>query len=202
MAKTAKDVLSLIKDREVKFVDVKFIDVPGTWQHFTLPAHRFDEDVFKDGLPFDGSSVRGFQTIDESDMLLIPDPDSAIMDPFAEVATLSIIGDVEEPITRKKYPRDPRDIAKAAEEYLKSTGIADTVYLGPEAEFYIFNDVRYSQTANSGFYSIDSDEAWWNSGRDEKPNLGYKMRNKEGYFPCSPADTLSDLRSEIVLTLL
>jgi glutamine synthetase len=202
MAKTAKDVLNLIKEKEIKFVDVKFIDVPGTWQHFTVPAHRINEDTFKDGFPFDGSSVRGFQTIDESDMLLMPDPESAIEDPFTEVATLSIIGDVEDPITRQKYPRDPRNIAKAAEAYLYSTGIADAVYFGPEAEFYIFNDVRYSQTANSGSYSIDSDEAAWNTGREEKPNLGYKMRTKEGYFPVPPADTLSDLRSEMVLTLL
>ena len=202
MAKTGKDVINLIKDKEIKFVDIKFVDVPGTWQHFTMPAHRFEEEVFEKGLPFDGSSVRGFQTIDESDMLLIPDPDSAIIDPFTEVPTLSIIGDVEDPITREKYPRDPRNIAKKAEAYLHATGIADTVYLGPEAEFYIFNDIRYSQTANSGFYSIDSDEAAWNTGRDEKPNLGYKMRTKEGYFPCSPSDTLSDLRSEMVLTLL
>jgi glutamine synthetase len=202
MAKTAKDVLSFIKEKEIKFVDVKFVDVPGTWQHFTIPAHRVDEDTFRDGFPFDGSSVRGFQTIDESDMLLILDPDSAILDPFTEVATLSIIADVEDPITREKYPRDPRNIAKSAEAYLYSTGIADAVYFGPEAEFYIFNDIRYSQTANSGFYSIDSDEAAWNTGRDEKPNLGYKMRTKEGYFPCPPSDTLSDLRSEMVLTLL
>ncbi|MGO8672305.1 MAG: type I glutamate--ammonia ligase [Capsulimonadaceae bacterium] len=202
MAKTAKEVLNLIKEKEIKFVDVKFIDVPGTWQHFTIPAYRVDEDTFTNGIPFDGSSVRGFQTIDESDMLLIPDPDSALIDPFTEVATLSIIGDVEDPITRERYARDPRNIAKAAEAYVKATGIADTIYFGPEAEFYIFNDVRYGQTMNSGFYSIDSDEAVWNTGRDEKPNLGYKMRTKEGYFPVPPADTLSDLRSEMVLTLI
>lgn len=202
MAKTPKDVIQMIKDKEVKFVDIKFIDVPGTWQHFTLPAHRFEEETFKEGLPFDGSSVRGFQTIDESDMLLVPDPESALIDPFTEVTTLSIIADVEDPITRQKYPRDPRNIAKKAEAYLFSTGIADAVYLGPEAEFYVFNDIRYGQTANSGFYYIDSDEAAWNSGRDEKPNLGYKMRTKEGYFPVPPQDTLNDLRSEMVLTLL
>ena len=202
MAKTPQDVLTLIKDNDVKFVDVKFVDVPGTWQHFTLPAHRFEEEVFTVGLPFDGSSVRGFQTIDESDMLLIPDADTAVMDPFTEVKTLSIIADVEDPITREKYPRDPRNIAKKAEAYLQSTGIADVAYFGPEAEFYVFNDIRYGQSANAGFYSIDSDEAAWNSGRDEKPNLGYKMRTKEGYFPVPPSDTLSDLRSEMVLTLL
>lgn len=202
MAKNAKDVLSLIKEKEIKFVDIKFIDVPGTWQHFSIPAYRIDEDTFSQGIPFDGSSVRGFQTIDESDMLLVPDPDTALIDPFTEVNTLSLIGDVEDPITRERYPRDPRNIAKTAESYLKSTGIADTVYFGPEAEFYIFNDIRYSQTANSGFYAIDSDEAAWNTGRDEKPNLGYKMRTKEGYFPVPPSDTLQDLRSEMVLTLM
>jgi glutamine synthetase len=202
MAKTPKEVISLIKDKDLKFVDVKFIDVPGTWQHFTLPAHRFEEEQFTQGLPFDGSSVRGFQTIDESDMLLIPDPDTAIVDPFTEHATLSIIGDVEDPLTREKYPRDPRNIAKKAESYMKSTGIADEAFFGPEAEFYVFNDIRYGQGPSGGFYSIDSDEAAWNTGRDEKPNLGYKMRTKEGYFPAPPADTLSDLRSEMVLTLL
>ena len=202
MAKSPKDVLALIKDKDIKFVDIKFIDVPGTWQHFTLPAHRFEEDVFADGLPFDGSSVRGFQTIDESDMLLVPDPDTAMMDPFTEVATLSIIADVEDPITREKYPRDPRQIAKKAEAYLQSTGIADVAYFGPEAEFYVFNDIRYATGPNKSFYEIDSDEAAWNSGRDEKPNLGYKMRTKEGYFPAPPSDTLSDLRGEMVLTLI
>jgi glutamine synthetase len=202
MAKTAKDVLNLIKEKEIKFVDIKFIDVPGTWQHFTIPAHRIEEDTFSGGIPFDGSSVRGFQTIDESDMLLVPDPTTTIEDPFTEVATLSIIGDVEDPITRAKYPRDPRNIAKAAEAYVASSGVADTIYFGPEAEFYIFNDVRYAQGPNQGFYHIDSDEAAWNTGREEKPNLGYKMRTKEGYFPAPPADTLSDLRSEMVLTLL
>lgn len=202
MAKTPQDVLSLIKEQEAKFVDIKFIDVLGMWHHFTMPAHRFDEDVFQEGLPFDGSSVRGFQTIDESDMLLIPDPETVMVDPFTELPTISIIADVQDPITRQQYPRDPRSITKKAEAYLQSTGIADTVYFGPEAEFYVFNDVRYGQTANSGFYSIDSDEAAWNTSRDEKPNLGYKMRTKEGYFPTPPADTLADLRSEIVTTLL
>ncbi len=202
MAKTPQDVLSLIKEQEAKFVDIKFIDVLGMWHHFSIPAHRFDEDSFSDGLPFDGSSVRGFQTIDESDMLLVPDPESAIIDPFTEMTTVSIIADVQDPITRQQYPRDPRSITKKAEAYMQSTGIADTAYFGPEAEFYVFNDIRYGQTANSGYYYIDSDEAAWNTGRDEKPNLGYKMRTKEGYFPCPPADTLADLRSEMVTTLL
>ncbi|MBV9848527.1 MAG: type I glutamate--ammonia ligase [Armatimonadetes bacterium] len=202
MAKTPQDVISMIKDREAKFVDIKFIDVLGMWHHFTLPAHRFDEDSFSDGLPFDGSSVRGFQTIDESDMLLVPDPDTVMMDPFTEMPTISLVADVQDPITRQQYPRDPRSITKKAEAYLQSTGIADTVYFGPEAEFYVFNDIRYGTGPNAGFYYIDSDEAAWNTGRDEKPNLGYKMRTKEGYFPTPPADTIADLRSEMVMTLL
>ena len=192
----------MIKDRDVKFVDIRFIDVLGMWHHFTMPAHRFDDDSFTDGLPFDGSSVRGFQTIDESDMLLVPDADSAFIDPFTELPTIVLIADVQDPITRQQYPRDPRSITKKAEAYLQSTGIADAVYFGPEAEFYVFNDIRYGTGPNAGFYYIDSDEAAWNTGRDEKPNLGYKMRTKEGYFPCPPADTLVDLRSEMVTTLL
>jgi glutamine synthetase len=203
MAKTSSDVLTIIKDSGVKFVDIRFVDVLGMWHHFSLPAHRVDESLFTDGFPFDGSSVRGFQTIDESDMLLVPDASSAFLDPFAEVPTLILIADVEDPITRSVYPRDPRSLAKRAEEFLKSEGIADVAYFGPEAEFYVFNSIRYGQSANEGFYHIDSNEAAWNSGRvEEGGNLGYKMRTKEGYFPTPPADTLQDLRSEMVTNLL
>ena len=200
--KSPKDVLAMIRENEVKMVDLKFVDMPGTWQHFTIPAAMFDEDIFTEGVAFDGSSVRGFQKINESDMMLALDPDTAILDPFTEVATVSIIADVFDPITKAKYSRDPRNIAKKAEAYMQSTGIADTAYFGPEAEFYIFNDVRFDQTMNSGYYFIDSDEGVWNSGREEKPNLGNKMRIKEGYFPAPPTDTLQDLRSEMVLTLM
>ena len=203
MAKTPGDVLTLIKDNGVKFVDIRFVDVLGMWHHFSLPAHRVDESTFSDGLPFDGSSVRGFQTIDESDMLLVPEADTAFMDPFSEMPTIVIIADVQDPITRAVYPRDPRTLAKRAEDYLKSEGIADVAYFGPEAEFYVFNSIRYGQSANEGYYHIDSNEAAWNTGRvEEGGNLGYKMRTKEGYFPCPPADTLQDLRCEMVTNLI
>ncbi|HEX5324440.1 MAG TPA: glutamine synthetase beta-grasp domain-containing protein, partial [Capsulimonadaceae bacterium] len=168
--KSPKDVIAMIRENEVKMIDLKFVDMPGTWQHFTIPAAMFEEDIFADGVAFDGSSVRGFQKINESDMLLNLDPDTAVLDPFTEVATLSIIADVLDPITRAKYSRDPRNVAKKAEAYMLSTGIADTAYFGPEAEFYIFNDVRYDVTMNAGYYYVDSDEGAWNSGREEKPN--------------------------------
>lgn len=202
MAKTPGDVLAMIKNENIQFVDIRFVDVLGMQHHFSIPSHRVDESTFTEGLPFDGSSVRGFQTIDESDMLLIPDADTAFIDPFFEVSTVVITADVKDPITGEDYPRDPRTLAKKAEAYLKSEGIADVAYFGPEAEFYIFNDVRYSQTANSGYYFLDSDEASWNTAREEGPNLGYKMRTKEGYFPTPPADTLQDLRSKMVQNLL
>lgn len=202
MATTTGDVITMIKDNGVKFVDFRFVDVLGMWHHFSIPAHRVDEETFTDGLPFDGSSVRGFQTIDESDMLLLPDPSTAFLDPFTEVPTLVIIADVHDPFTKEAYPRDPRNVAKKAEAFLQSEGIADVAYFGPEAEFYVFNEIRYSQTANSAMYFIDSDEGAWNTGREESPNLGYKMRTKEGYFPCAPADTLQNLRAEMVTNLI
>ena len=200
--KTPADVMNMIKENEIKMVDVKFVDMPGTWQHFSVPAAMFEEEMFADGLAFDGSSVRGFQKINESDMLLNLDPSTAVIDPFTEVPTLSIICDVQDPYTREAYSRDPRNVAKKAQAYMESTGIADTAFFGPEPECYIFNDVRYDQTMNSGYYYIDSDEGVWNTGRDEKPNLGYKMRTKEGYFPVAPQDTLNDLRAEMSLTLM
>ena len=202
MATSPADALALMKDKGVKFLDIRFVDVLGTWHHFSVPAHRVDEGTFTDGMPFDGSSVRGFQTIDESDMLLVPDAASAFLDPFTEMPTLCVVADVQDPFTREEYPRDPRNVAKKAEAYLQSAGIADQAFFGPEAEFYVFNEIRYSQTANSGMYYIDSQEAAWNTGREEGPNLGYKMRMKEGYFPCAPSDTLQDLRSRMVMTLL
>lgn len=197
---TPKDVINLIKENDIKILDIKFVDLPGSWHHFSIPTTRVDEKFIIDGIAFDGSSIRGFQKINESDMALKLDPTTAFIDPFTEVGTVSIIAEVEDPILNVKYSRDPRYIARKAEAYLKSTGIADTAYLGPEAEFYIFNDVRYDQTMNAGYYHIDSDEATWNTGRDEKPNLGYKMRVKEAYAPAAPLDTLQDLRTEMVLT--
>ncbi|HEY3112631.1 MAG TPA: type I glutamate--ammonia ligase [Gemmatimonadaceae bacterium] len=201
-ADAVKSVLSLIKEKGVKAVDVKFTDLPGTWQHFSLPASTFDADVFKEGLGFDGSSIRGFQAINESDMLLIPDPATAFVDPVLEVPTLSVICDIYDPITREPYSRDPRFIAFKAEEYLKMSGIATTSYWGPEAEFFIFNSVRFDQNAHEGYYHIDSDEGIWNSGSNHTANLGHRPRHKEGYFPVPPTDRLQDVRSKIMLALI
>jgi glutamine synthetase len=194
--------VSQVKEQGIQIVDFRFIDMPGIWQHFSIPAIDLDEGVFEDGLGFDGSSIRGFQKIQESDMILIPDPSSAFRDPFAEVPTLNIICDVADPITREPYSRDPRHIAKKAEAYMKSTGLGDTIYFGPEAEFYILDDVRFDQTSHSGYYYLDSVEGIWNSGRDEKPNLGNKIRYKEGYFPVPPMDQFNDLRSKMMLKLI
>lgn len=201
MAMTPKDVIALAKEKGAKLVDYKFIDMPGTWQHKTVPIGEFDEKVFAEGSGFDGSSIRGFQGIEESDMLLIPDPDTALIDPFMAVPTLSLICNVISPGSMEPYSRDPRYVAQKAEAYLKSTGIADTSYWGPEAEFFIFDDVRYDLSQNSAFYSVDSDEAIWNTGADTGPNLGYKIRNKEGYLPVPPADATHDIRSEMTLVL-
>ncbi len=198
---TSKEAIALVREKEAVMVDLRFTDLPGLWQHFTIPASELDESIFEDGVGFDGSSIRGFQAINESDMLLMPDPTSLFMDPFTEHPTAVLLCDVVDPLTRERYSRDPRFITQKAEKYLLSTGLGDTVYMGPEAEFYVFNDVRFDQNQHSGYYFIDSDEAAWNSGRDEKPNLGYKIRYKEGYFPCPPADTLQDLRTQMVLNL-
>ncbi|MER3402726.1 MAG: type I glutamate--ammonia ligase [Armatimonadota bacterium] len=196
-----KQAIQFAQERNARVVDVKFTDLFGMWHHFSFPAELLTEDLFEDGIGFDGSSTRGFQAINMSDMLLLPDPSTIHLDPFAEVPTVSIICNVVDPITRERYPRDPRYVAQKAEAYLRATGIADTAYFGPEVEFYIFNDVRYAQGAHFGYYYIDSDEGEWNTGREESPNLGYKMRLKGGYFPCPPADTLQDLRTEMMLTL-
>ncbi len=197
-----KEVIAFAKERGVKMVDIRFTDLPGMWQHFTIPLKELTEEVFEEGLSFDGSSIRGWRGIEESDMTVKPDPSTAMMDPFMQVPTLSLICDVVMPDTGQPYDRDPRQIAKKAVSYLKSTGIADTAYFGPEAEFFIFDSVRYDQTAFSGFYHVDSDEAAWNSGREEGGrNLGYKPRHKEGYFPVPPSDQHHDLRTEICLEL-
>jgi len=201
MAKTPSDVRQLAKDAGVKIADLRFVDLPGVWQHFSIPAEDLADDLFEDGIGFDGSSIRGFQMIHESDMLLIPDPDSAYVDPTLQVPTVSLICNVQDPITRQPYSRDPRYIAQKAEIYLRGAGIADLSYWGPELEFYIFDDVRYDQRAECGFYYIDSKEGIWNAGRVENPNLGYKLRYKEGYFPVPPSDTMQDLRSEIILQM-
>jgi glutamine synthetase len=201
-ATSPADVIEMAKKAGVQVVDVRFVDLPGTWQHFSLPIGELEEDTFSGGLGFDGSSIRGFQAINESDMLLVPDPDSATVDPVLRVPTLFLVCDVVDPITRESYSRDPRHVAKKAESYLRQTGIADISYWGPEAEFYIFNSIRFDQNAHSGYYFIDSEEGIWNSGLNGSPNLANRPRFKEGYFPVPPVDKLQDLRSEIMLKLI
>jgi len=198
---TSKEVLEFARKNKVEIVDLKFVDVPGLWQHFSISTNELTEELFEEGIGFDGSSIRGFQTIDESDMLLFPDPDTAILDPFTDLPTLSLICNVRDPVTGEAYSRDPRYVAQKAEKYLKSTGIADTSYWGPEIEFYILDSVRFDQSYNYGFYYIDSEEGFWNSGTGDKPNLGYKPRYKEGYFPVPPMDHLQNIRSEMLRTL-
>ncbi len=199
---TPQDVLKLIQERDIKIIDLKFIDLPGTWQHCSFYSSQLDESSFEDGVPFDGSSIRGWKAINESDMCMVPDPTTAWIDPFCKEPTLSMICSIKEPRTGEWYSRDPRSIAKKAVEYLKSTGIADTAYFGPEAEFFVFDDVRFDQTENKGYYYVDSIEGRWNSGREEEGgNLGYKPNYKQGYFPVSPSDTLQDMRTEMLLTM-
>ena len=196
---TAKEVLEFAKKNGAVMVDLKFVDFLGTWQHTSVPIHRLEESSFEDGFGFDGSSIRGFQAINASDMLILPDAATAQMDPFMARPTLSLICNISDPISHQNYPRDPRFIAKKAEAYLKQTGIGDVSYFGPEAEFFVFDTVRFASRQNESFYFLDSDEAHWNSGKEG--GLGYKVRPKEGYFPVSPVDTLMDLRTEMVLNL-
>jgi glutamine synthetase len=198
---TPKEVLALAKKNEVVMVNLVFIDFPGVWQNFSVPITQLEEKSFEEGFGFDGSSIRGWQAINASDMLVLPDPSTAMMDPFRQHPTISLICNILDPITKEPYTRDPRYIAQKAANYLKSTGIADTAYFGPEAEFFIFDDIRFDQTSNSGYYFIDSKEGIWNSGKDEKPNLGYKPRYKEGYFPMSPCDSQEDLRTEMTVVM-
>ena len=197
-----REVLALCREKEVKAVDLRFTDFLGAWQHFTIPVGKLEEDTFEDGLGFDGSSIRGWQAINESDMLLVPVPDTAVVDPFAEIPTLVMIAMVQDPITREDYTRDPRNIARKAVNYLKSTGIADTCFIGPEAEFFVFDDVRFDQNSHEGYFHVDSSEGEWNRGRVESPNLGYKLRHKEGYFPCPPSDQLMNIRNEMMQTMI
>jgi glutamine synthetase len=194
-------VLRLIQEEGIEIVDLRFCDLPGMMQHFSVPAHALSEDAFEEGFGFDGSSIRGFQKIHESDMLLMPDASTVVVDPFREHSTLNLNCFVQDPTTGQPYSRDPRYVAKKAEEHLRASGIADTVYFGPEAEFFIFDDVRYAQGVNGAFYEVDSVEGTWNTGNDDGPNLGYKLRPKEGYFPIPPSDHFQDLRSEMVLVL-
>ncbi len=203
MFKNADEVLKYIKDEDVKFIDIRFCDLPGVMQHFNMPVESVDKSLFTDGQMFDGSSIRGFQAIHESDMKLIPDPATAFLDPFRTEKTLVMNFSIRDPFTDETYSRDPRNIAAKAEAYLKSTGIADTAYFGAEAEFYIFDDVRFETKQNAGYYFIDSIEGAWNTGRvEEGGNRGYKTRYKGGYFPVPPVDHYADLRDEMVQALI
>ncbi len=204
MTSSVQDVLSLISENDVRMIDFRFVDLFGVWHHFSLSSKELSENMFEEGLGFDGSSIRGFQTIDESDMILIPDPSTAFLDPIFEVPTVVIVCDVYDPITRQAYSRDPRGVAKKAEAYLKKTGIADASYFGPEPEFFLFDSVRYGGGTNSSFYFIDSREGFWNSGAELGrlgPNLGGQIPAKRGYFPAPPTDTLQDVRSKMVLAM-
>ena len=197
---TAKEVLELAKKHKAVMVDLKFVDFPGTWQHFTIPIEELTDNVFTEGSGFDGSSIRGWQAINNSDMMVVPDPTTAVMDPFTSAPTISMVCNVVDPITRENYSRDPRHVSQKAEKYLKSTKIGDVSYWGPEAEFFIFDSARYDQTSNSAYYYIDSDEGIWNSGKDGT-NLGNKPRHKEGYFPVAPMDTQQDIRTEMIIEM-
>ncbi|MGJ3248619.1 MAG: type I glutamate--ammonia ligase [Elainellaceae cyanobacterium] len=202
MTQTPEEVLKKIQDEGIQMIDLKFIDMPGTWQHLTVYQDQIDADSFTDGVPFDGSSIRGWKAINESDMAMVPDPASAWIDPFMAEPTLSLICTIQEPRTGELYERCPRAIAYKAVDYLRGTGIGNTAYFGPEAEFFVFDDVRFDQTENKSFYYVDTVEGRWNSGAEEEGgNKGYKPRYKEGYFPVSPTDTLQDLRTEMLLTM-
>ena len=198
---TPQEVLKMIQDQNIQMIDLKFIDMPGIWQHLTVYQDQIDESSFTEGVPFDGSSIRGWKAINESDMAMVLDPDTAWIDPFMKEPTLSIICSIKEPRTGEWYNRCPRVIAQKALDYLVSTGIGDTAFFGPEAEFFIFDDVRFDQNEHSGYYHVDSVEGRWNSGKDEGPNLAYKPGYKQGYFPVPPTDTSQDIRSEMLLTM-
>ncbi len=199
--KSPQDVLDLVAREKVEIVDLRFMDFPGLWQHFSIPAHELELESFEHGHGFDGSSIRGWQSINESDMLVKPVAETAFIDPFLEHKTLVLVCNIADPMTGEEYTRDPRHIAIKADNYLKRTQVADTAFFGPEAEFFIFDDIRFDQNEHSGYFFIDSVEGRWNSGREEGPNLGYKPRYKEGYFPVPPTDSHQDLRSEMLLTL-
>jgi glutamine synthetase len=200
----AKEAIELCRKQNIRIVDLKFVDLFGTWQHVSITSEKLTESLFLEGSGFDGSSIRGFQAIHESDMLIVPDPTTAVVDPVCEVPTLSMVCDIYDPITKQPYPRDPRGIARRAEAYLRRTGIADVSYWGPEVEFFVFENVRFDSGPNFSFYEIDSDDGIWNSGRERngKPNLGYRPRHKEGYFPVPPTDSLQDFRSRAVTRML
>ncbi len=204
---TPEEIKTYIETHHIQVVDFKFNDLPGLWQHFSVPAKELlgntqdENSLWRQGIGFDGSTVRGFKKIQENDMLLVPDPTTAVLDPVAQIPTLSIFCDIYDPISKEPYSRDPRFVAKKAEAYLQKTGLAEVSYWGPEIEFFLFDDIRFDQGENFGYYYIDSVEGDWNTGKEERPNLGYKARYKEGYFPTPPHDTLQDIRSEMMITL-
>ena len=194
---TPKEVLAQIRQREVTTVDLRFMDFPGVWQHFAIPADALTEETFEDGIGFDGSSVVGWRAINEADLLVVPQPDTALIDPFMAQPTLTMVCNIQDPITQQDYTRDPRNIARKAVSHMRSTGVADLVMLAPELEFFVFDDVRYDQNGHEAYYHVDSAEGAWNRGRVESPNLGYKPESGLGYFPCPPTDSLADLRTEM-----
>ena len=199
---TPREILAFIREKEVRAVDLRFMDFPGQWQHFTIPAENLTEATFEDGLGFNGSGIRGWQAINESDMIVKPVPDTAFIDPFCREQTLTLICNIHEPLTDEDYTRDPRNVARKAVNHMKSTGLADTAFFGPEVQFFVFDDVRYDQTSHSAYYHVDSVEGAWNTGRDEKPNLAHKIRHGEGYFPCAPTDAMHDIRSEMMRAMI
>jgi glutamine synthetase len=197
-----KNVMAMIKKHDVKMIDFRFTDLPGQWQHFSIPANQFEENIFSDGLGFDGSSIRGWQSIIESDMLVLPDPATANVDPFIQMKSLSMICDIYDPLTKEPYSRDPRFIAKKATQFLENSRIADTSYFGPEAEFFILDHVAYNVNEYSSWYKVDSREGFWNTGSELEVNLGHKIRQKEGYSPVPPADSTNDIRNSMVAHLM
>jgi glutamine synthetase len=199
---TPEQFFEFAGEHQARMVDLKFVDLPGTWQHCSFPIETWKEDVFREGVGFDGSSIRGWQGIHVSDMLAMPDPATTRLDPFFREPTVSVIANIVDPVSGLDYTRDPRHVARKGIEYLQASGIADTCYIGPEPEFFIFDEVRYEQTQNRGLYEIDSVEGAWNTARIEEPNLGYKPSFKGGYFPVSPTDTYHDLRGEMVYEMM
>ena len=202
MTMTPEDVLAFCRDKEIKTVDLRFMDFPGLWKHLTIPASRLSLDIFEDGLGFDGSSIRGWKTINESDMLIVPQSETCAIDPFFEVPTISLICNIQTPITHEDYSRDPRNVARKAVNYLQSTGIGDTCYVGAEAEFYILDEMRFDYRNEYGYFHVDSQEGVWNRGRNEKPNLANKIRHEEGYCAMPPADQSNQLRNKMLTTLI
>jgi glutamine synthetase len=199
---TPREVLAFIREHDVKAVDLRLMDFPGLWKHFTIPAEQLDERSFEDGIGFDGASLRGWQAINESDMIVVPQPETKFIDPFRNETTLVMICNIQDPLTKEDYSKDPRNVARKAVNYMKQTGIADTAHFGPSLDFFVFDDVKYDQTTHSAFYYVDSNEGAWNSGRDERPNLGSKIPHRQGYFPCPPVDQTHDLRSEMMRAMM